>query len=106
MEVEKLGLVGDQQQGVSAQTRDGQDYCNQRSSSINNAEAASSLLDCLKLVAKVDLSSQDLEQDNHLLIWQLTVLCDQSKNRHRSKLAPVQTCTTALTVRTDLYGRR
>ena len=54
-------------------------------------------LDCLKLVAKVDFSSQDLEEHHYLLIWQLTILGDQSQYRHRRQLTPVQPCITVVT---------
>ena len=46
-------------------------------------EKQQGVLDRLKLVAKVDFSSQDLEEHHHLLIWQLTVLSDQSQDRYR-----------------------
>ena len=39
--------------------------------------------DCLELVAKINFSSQDLEEHHHLLIWQLTILSDQRQYRHR-----------------------
>ena len=46
-------------------------------------EVRQTALDRLELVAKIDFSSQDLEQHYHLLIWQLTILSDQSQYRHR-----------------------
>ena len=95
---EGLGLMGNQQQEIFMQyAMLGLLQSNNRQSQRAGGRKCN-LLDCLELVAKIDLSSQNLEQDNHLLIWQLTVLCDQGQNGHRGKLAPVQPCTDARTV--------
>ena len=40
-------------------------------------------LDCLKLVAKVDLGSQNLEENDDLLVWKLTILCDEGQDWYR-----------------------
>ena len=47
---------------------------------------------CLKLVAEVDLGSQDLEQDDHLLIDALAILRHQRQNLHGRMLAPLISC--------------
>ena len=51
---------------------------------------------CLELVAEVDLGSQDLEQDNHLLIDALAVLRHQRQDLHGRMLAPLVPCDSQL----------
>jgi len=47
----------------------------------------------LKFVAKVDLCSQDLEKDHHLLIDALAVLCHKRQYLHWGMLSPLIACT-------------
>jgi hypothetical protein len=46
----------------------------------------------LEAVAEVELGSQDLEQDHHLLLRLLHVLVQHRQDRHRRQLAPVLPC--------------